>query len=80
MSTVALIGDRATVDAFLRTREGRQVAREVARAILRDDDRLALHETGLDDDDLPPAVAVELARLIAARNRGTPHDRDYDRP
>lgn len=72
MSTVGLIGDRATVDGFLRTREGRAAARDIASAIFRDEDRLAQHEAALDGDDLPTAVAVELSRLIKARNAKDP--------
>ena len=68
--TVGLIGDRATVDAYLRT--NRAVARDIARAVFYDEDRLAQHEAALDGDDLPPAVAIELGRLIAARNAKDP--------
>lgn len=64
----ALIGDRATVDAYLRTRDGRGLARDIARALFADEERLAAYEAALDGDRLPPAVEYELSKLITARN------------
>ena len=68
MTAVAVVGDRQAVEAYLNTPDGRRVAREVARSVFEDEDRVAAYEVG-DDLGLALAVVRELDRLIAQRNR-----------
>ncbi len=71
MSAVAIFGDRAAVDAYLSSPDGRETAREMAEAIFRDEAACSEYELGFGRDP-HPAVERELQRLIAARNRETP--------
>ena len=68
MSAVAVVGHPQAVEAYLSTPDGRRVAREVARSVFEDEDRVAAYELG-DDLGLAAAVVRELDRLIDQRNR-----------
>ena len=68
MTAAAVVGDPQAVEAYLSTPDGRRVAREVARSIFEDEDRIAAYEFG-DDLGLASPVVRELDRLIDRRNR-----------
>jgi len=68
VSAVAVVGDRAAVDAYLSSPEGRDTARALAKAVFRDEAACSEYELGLGPDP-HPAVERHLQRLIAARNR-----------
>ncbi len=66
--TVGIIGDRATVDAYMNTREGRATARDMAADVCANPDALVAYELG-DDLNLHAAVMAALDRLIEARDK-----------
>jgi hypothetical protein len=66
--TVGIIGNRATVDAFMNTREGRATARDMAADVFANADALVAYELG-DDLNLPAAVMTALDRLIVVRDK-----------